>query len=64
MRHGSSLSPILFNITINNICNGIREKIKATDLKPFIYADNTMICGNKVKELKTRSAHWETESKR
>jgi hypothetical protein len=38
VRQGSTLSQILFNIIINDICNKTREKIKVTDSKTFIYA--------------------------
>jgi retron-type reverse transcriptase len=40
VRQGSISSPILFNVTMNEICNKIREKINGIDLKPFIYADD------------------------
>jgi hypothetical protein len=33
--------------------------MKVTDLKAFIYADDTMTWGDNVKELKIRLAHWE-----
>jgi hypothetical protein len=42
MRQGSVLSPTLFNV-INEICKKIREKMKETDLKAFIYADDIMV---------------------
>jgi hypothetical protein len=35
VRQGTILSPILFNVTTDKICNKIREKIKETDLKAF-----------------------------
>jgi hypothetical protein len=37
--------------------------MKVTDLKAFIYADDIMIRVDNVKKLKTKSAHWERESK-
>jgi hypothetical protein len=37
--------------------------MKVTDLKAFVYADDNMIWGGKVKELEIRLAHWERESK-
>jgi hypothetical protein len=36
---------------MNNICNKIRQKIKVTCLKAFIYADDFMIWEDYVKEL-------------
>jgi hypothetical protein len=59
VRQGSVLSPILFSIIMKDVCNKIQEKIKVTDLKSFIYADDMMIWGDKVKDLKIRLAHWE-----
>jgi hypothetical protein len=37
--------------------------MKVTYLKAFIYADDIMIGGDNVKELKRRLAHWERENK-
>jgi hypothetical protein len=34
MRQESVLSPVMFNIIMNNVCN---KKSKVTDLKAFIY---------------------------
>jgi hypothetical protein len=42
--------------------NKIKEKMKVTDFKAFLYADD-LICGENIKELKIRLAHWERESK-
>jgi hypothetical protein len=37
--------------------------MKVTDLKSFIYADDIMIWGDNMEELKIRLAHWEREIK-
>jgi hypothetical protein len=55
VRQGSVLSLILFNIIINNVCNKIKEKMKVTGLKAFIYA-NMIWCDN-MKEKEIRLAH-------
>jgi hypothetical protein len=41
---------------MNDICNEIKEKIKVTDLKDFIYADIIIRWGDSVKELKVRES--------
>jgi hypothetical protein len=48
---------------MNNVCNKIKEKMKLSDLKAFISADDIMIEGDNMKELEVRLAHWEGESK-
>jgi hypothetical protein len=58
-RQGRVLSPILFNVILDEICNKIREKLKERDLKAFIHADDIMIHDEDVKELQTRLNHWE-----
>jgi hypothetical protein len=52
-----SVSPILFNIIMNDICNKIREKMKVIELKTFIYAEDIKTWGDKMKEPETRLAH-------
>jgi hypothetical protein len=47
---------------VNDVCNKIKEKMKVTDLKSFIYVDNIMIWGDSVKEFKIRLAHWDRKS--
>jgi hypothetical protein len=64
VRQGSILSLMLFNIIMNCVCNKIKEKMKVTYLKGFIYADDIMIWGGNVKDLEIKLAHWERESKR
>jgi hypothetical protein len=36
----------LFNIITKDVCNKIKEKMKVTDLKTFIYSDDIMIWGD------------------
>jgi hypothetical protein len=62
-RQGSILSLMLFDIIMNCLCNKIKEK-NESNLKDFIYADDIMIWGGSVKDLKIKLAHWERESKR
>jgi hypothetical protein len=47
VRRGSILSPILFNVVMNEIC--LKMKEKTGDLKALVYADDVMIWGNKIK---------------
>jgi hypothetical protein len=62
VREGSTVPPLLFNIIMNNVCSKIKEEMKVTDLKAFIYADNIMILGDSMKELRIRFL-WESENK-
>jgi hypothetical protein len=48
---------------MNDACNKIKGKMEVSDLKAFIYADDIMILDDNVKELETKLAHWERESK-
>jgi hypothetical protein len=41
VRKGSILSPILFNVVMNEIC--LKMKEKTGDLKALVYADDVMI---------------------
>jgi retron-type reverse transcriptase len=49
---GVILSPILFNVVMNEIC--LKMKEKTGDLKALAYADNVMIWGKKIKVLEDK----------
>jgi hypothetical protein len=51
----SILSPILFNVVMNEIC--LKMKEKTGDLKALVYADD-MIWGNNIKELEDKVNEW------
>jgi hypothetical protein len=56
VRQGSILSPILFNVIMNEICVKIKEK--TGDLKALVYADDVMIWENKIKVLEDKVNEW------
>jgi hypothetical protein len=56
------MSPILFNVMMNEICNRI-NKNERNKFKSFYIYNDIMIWGEDVKELETRLTHWERISK-
>jgi hypothetical protein len=46
---------------MNNVCNKM-EEINVTDLKAFIYADDTIL-GDNMKEFEIKLAHWEEKGR-
>lgn len=68
VRHGSVLSPTLFNVMMDKTVNKVREENRRLDMKTLISADDALIWGKAEKENKRnyingtllwRNTEWE-----
>ena len=59
LKQGSTLSPLLFIMTMDEISSGVAEKVGEDKMKAMVFADDLMVWGNKDEDTQEQLDAWE-----